>query len=75
MPTSTISTNFPDLKSIGTLLKVVPSNNDQLYPVFNEDFYIDITQISGYLNITNIRLSGKGFVFVGLENILFDLSK
>lgn len=65
LPTYSLSTPFTGISTIGSLSKVKSSTT---YPIINEEYYIDINQVSNTLNITEIRLSGNGFLFAGLEN-------
>ncbi|KAL4508570.1 hypothetical protein ABPG72_003874 [Tetrahymena utriculariae] len=72
LPSSSLSYAFTGLSQVGTLSQVQKSTQ---YPIIDEQYYIDVNQVSSTLNITQIRLTANGFLYVGLDNQLTDTTQ
>ncbi|EAS05883.1 transmembrane protein, putative (macronuclear) [Tetrahymena thermophila SB210] len=72
LPQSSLSYPFTGLSQVGTLSQVQKTTQ---YPTINEQYYIDVNQVSSTLNITQIRITANGFLYVGLDNQLTDTTQ
>ncbi|KAL4431665.1 hypothetical protein ABPG74_017294 [Tetrahymena malaccensis] len=72
LPSSSLQYPFTGLSQVGALSQVQKSTQ---YPIIDEQYYIDVNQVSSTLNVTQIRITGNGFLYVGLDNQLTDTTQ